>query len=116
MSMESSRPGNLITSKNLVQHLCAAVPEFKPDSDDVGLLYAVANRLIDYAVALSLEKDRVQIASVFRALEEAAEGGDPAVTDIVRDALWGLATWHNAEIYRPFMGHHSRQLLRQALL
>jgi hypothetical protein len=107
-----------ITTTNLVERLREAVPEFQPDPDDVHdrLNYLVLNALMTgFVPELDLSTDQEKLKRIFEFIESAARSQDQSTVDIIRDALWGLATYADVEQYRPLMGRRSLQLLKQAV-
>jgi hypothetical protein len=104
-----------LSAQNLIPRLLEAVPEFKPDGDDVrgGLNYLVFNSLITFIGELNPAKDRERLQRVFDFIESAAQSADTAVVDVIRDALWGLASCSDVELYKSLIGRHSRKLLKQ---
>jgi len=63
---------------------------------------------------LDLCTDHEKLVRIFEFVESAASSQDESTVDIIRDALWGLATYSDVEQYRPLMGRRSQQLLKQA--
>ena len=80
------------------------------------LNYLVFNALMTGFVGeLDLSTDREKLKRVFEFIESAARSQDESTVDIIRDALWGLATYSDVEQYRSLMGRRSLQLLKQTV-
>jgi hypothetical protein len=111
--MDDTEEGKL-GNRELIKRLAIVVLEFQPDADDVNddRSYLVFNALMRYVEGLDLNQDGELLRRIFDFLESAAREGDDAVVRVVRDALWGLATWADVNLYKPLMGRKSRALLR----
>ncbi len=103
------------TSSELIGRLEAAVPEFRPDTDDVrdGLNYLVVSSLMTFVEQTDPERDSEVLKRIFDFLETAAGEGDDEVVGMIRDAIWGLATYSDVTRYRHLMSRKSGPLLKQ---
>jgi hypothetical protein len=108
----SARP---LSAQNIVARLLCAVPEFKPDPDDVrdGLNYIIFSSLVTFIRELDPKNDWERVQRVFDFIEAAAQSADKLVVDVIRDALWGLAGCSDVELYKAFIGPRTKKLLKQ---
>lgn len=101
-----------ITYNDIVSQLLAAIPEFRPDVEDVtdNLVYLVFGDLIRFARhELEVKPGSELVQRVFVFLEEAARSQDPRVTDVLCDALHDLAI-PDPDKARAVMGRSTRKL------
>ena|SRR2546426_631536 len=106
-----------ITYNDIVSRLLAAIPELKPDSEDVtdNLVYLVFGELMRFAKAeLESNPGGELVQKVFAFFEEAARSHDPLVTDVLLDALHDFAI-PDPDKARAVMGRFTRKLFRKVV-
>jgi hypothetical protein len=108
-----------ITYEDLIQRLQKAVPEFRPDDEDISdhLVHLVFGDLTRYVMTLvEVESDSEILRRIFRLVEEAASSHDMRVRDALRDSfLEGLADSPNhLDKVQNCMGRNTLKLLEEA--
>jgi hypothetical protein len=104
-----------ITYDDVVPRLLEAVPEFHPDIDDVAdnLVYLVFPDLMRFIKRELEGKQSGQLLKrIFAFLEEAVRCQDPRITEMLRDALYGLAI-PDPDTPKALMGTATRKLFRK---